>query len=151
MEVTVYDWEKLYRSKSWYIIFVSFMIFFIILSFVFWNISWVILSFLLLGGYIMFALPSMKKIKASITSEWLNLWPKLYPWWDIHWFALELDEDNKTIKNIVFLVRNNKLIHTFDDDKDNIKKFVMNLSDYAEMLSDYPQSFMEKLIRTLKL
>ncbi len=151
MEVRLYDWERFDRTKTWYISFISFYIFFIFLSLIYQNITWVLLLLLFLGGYLFFSLVSMKKIKAIIKEEWLQLWQKFFSWNDIAWFALEVDEESQRIKNIVFLINNNKLIHTFDDEAENIKSFVMNLSDKAEMLSDYHQTFLDKLVRTLKL
>jgi len=115
------------------------------------NFVWAILLFLLLWWYILFWLTNLQKIRISIASEWLKFWDKFFPWNSVNGFVLEIDNKTQTLKNIVFVIWNIKYIHTLKDDPDNIKEFVMNLSEYAPLLSDYDQTFVEKLSRRLKL
>lgn len=151
IEVTVFDWEKYDRSKTWYIIFVTFFAFMIIASILFQNLVWAILLFFLLWWYILFSMSSNRRIKLTLVGEWVKMWWKFYPWWKISWFVLEIDEKTQLIKNIVLIVSNNKLINTLDDSPENIKQFILILSEMIPMLDDYDQTFIEKLARQLKL
>lgn len=151
MEIYVYNWELHERGKWWYIIFITFFAFMIIVSLFTKNFVWAILLFLLLGGYILFWLTSLQKLRISIASEWLKLWDKFFPWNSVNWFLLEIDNQTQTLKNIVFIIWNIKYIHTLNDDSEKIKEFILTLSEYAPLLSDYEQTFIEKLSRRLKL
>lgn len=151
MEINLYDWEKFERTKVRYISFVTLYVFFILISLLSWNITWVILLFLFLGWYMFFNLLWKNNIKAKIFDEWLKIWNKFIAWSNVHWFVLELDDNTNLIKNIVFLVNNTKLVHTLNDDNEKIKEFILNLNDKCEMLSYYDQTFVDKIIRKLKI
>ncbi len=93
-----------------------------------------------------------QKIKISILNEWLKLWEKLYSWNSIEWFMLELDPKESIIKNIVFIIGTNKAIHTIVDEWEKIKTFILKLEEiWIPLFSDINQTFIEKLIRKLKL
>ncbi len=151
MQINVYDGEKLERWKWWYIIFMTAISFMIIMSILTDNFVGAILLFFLVWGYMLFSMWASKQIKLTIVEEWFKVWWALYPWSNVWWFVLEIDEKSQIIKNIVLLIWNNKLIHTIEDDADNIKQFIMILSDVIPMLADYEKTFIEKLIRRMKL
>lgn len=152
MEIKLYNWEKQNRPKRWYIVFWWWFVFFIIILLLISNIFGAIILMMILGGYLLFSMETRKKITCTIAKEWLRIDKKMYAWTEVTGFALELwENDTKTLKNIVFFIWNNTLIHTFDDDYENIKAFLEELSDYVAMYSEYNQSFIDKLIRKLKL
>ena len=151
MEIKVFDWEKFERSKIWYVSFISFFVFFILLSIFFNNISWVFLLLLMLWWYLLFSLRSDKIIRLWIYDDWLKIGQKLYSWSDCVWFALEMNDSNQKINNIVIIMKRDKSINTFSDSPENIKEFILKLSDNLDMLSDYEQTFVEKLSRKLKI
>ncbi len=151
MEVKVYDWEMFDRGKRWYVVFVSVFVFIILLSLLTKNLVGAILLFFFLWGYIIYSLTSSKIINLMISDEGLKIWGKIYPRSNIEGFVLEIDEKKQTLKNIVFLIWNNKLIHTFADEGWNIKTFVQNLYDYLPLVGDYQQWFLDRISRVLKL
>ncbi|MBS8121685.1 hypothetical protein [Candidatus Vampirococcus lugosii] len=151
MEINLYDGEKFERTKVRYISFVTLYVFFILISLLSGNITGVILLFLFLGGYMFFNLLGKNNIKAKIFDEGLKIGNKFIAWSNVHGFVLELDDNTNLIKNIVFLVNNTKLVHTLNDDNEKIKEFILNLNDKCEMLSYYDQTFVDKIIRKLKI
>lgn len=151
MEVKVYDWERFERTQWWYITFVASFVLLIIASFVTGNISGIIVLFLMLWWYLLYSIISLKKVTIKIRDEWLKIWSKFFPWENFYGFALELDEQTESIKNIVFVTKNANMIHTLADEPDTIKQFVLNLNDKLQMLSDFEQWFAERLWRKLKI
>lgn len=151
MELKVYNWEKFERWRTWYISFGIFFSFMIIASIFSDNMVWAVLLFLLLGGYLIFSLTATQKINLVISDEWLKIWDKLYPWGEISWYVIEIDEKEQTLKNIIFLIWNNVMIHTFSDWSDNIKEFILRLDDLVTRFSSFNQTFLERLWRRLKL
>jgi hypothetical protein len=51
----------------------------------------------------------------------------------------------------VFVTNKWHSVHTFKDNKENIKNFIVLLNDYLPMLNEYKQSFLEKISRKLQL
>ncbi|UFX82644.1 hypothetical protein [Candidatus Absconditicoccus praedator] len=151
MEVKVYDGERFERTQWWYITFVASFVLLIIASFVTGNISGIIVLFLMLGGYLLYSIISLKKVTIKIRDEGLKIGSKFFPWENFYGFALELDEQTESIKNIVFVTKNANMIHTLADEPDTIKQFVLNLNDKLQMLSDFEQGFAERLGRKLKI
>jgi hypothetical protein len=49
-------------------------------------------------------------------------------------YVLEVDRNTQLIKNIVFLFPSYHIIHSFDDDKEKIKSFILALNDYLPMV-----------------
>lgn len=152
MQVRVYDWEYFDRGKLWYISFVTFIAFFMIISLIIQNFSWIVVLFLLLWWYILLhLLPAWKKINLAIAEEWLKIWWTFHPWSKLTGFVLEIDINTQSIKNIVLLMWNFRSIHTFADDAENIKPFILALWDIVPMLDWYEQTFVDKLVRKLKI
>lgn len=151
MQVLVYNWEIFQRGRWWYIWFATFFVFMILISILFKNIVWALLLFLFVWWYLVYSLNATQKIKISVDDSWLKIWNKNYPFWEIEGFVLELDSDTQKVKNIVFLIKSLKLIHTLADEPENIKQFVLELSWYVDMLSDYPQGLLDRLVRRFKL
>lgn len=60
--VVVHNGEYFERGKSWYVLFSLILIVLIIVSVIFENLFGAIILFLLVGGYILFALMRNKKI-----------------------------------------------------------------------------------------
>lgn len=114
----------------------------------------------------MFWLTSNKKVDMVATNEGLKVWGKFYPWWSIDWFVLEtaplkdmpnpddyigVEQNDYVLKNIVILQWSNKLIHTFADENESIKEFLMIIQEAIPMIEDYNKSFVDKIVRLLKL
>ena len=151
-QIELYNWENYKRSKWWYIIFVTFFVLVIFVSLLLQNWQWALFIMFMLGGYILFGLLNTQKIKVSIDDKWLKINEKFYPKSEIRWFCLELDSETQIIKNIVFFIKTNKMIHSFVDVRDpEVKDFLKKLSKQAPMISEYEQSFVDRLIRFLKL
>lgn len=105
--------------------------------------------FLLLWWYLIVSIN--KKITLKIEDEGLKIWDKLYPWNELYGFVLEIDSWNQQLKNIVLFRGKDKMIYTFIDESENIKEFIQNLYDYIPMYSEFEQSFVDRLSRTMKL
>jgi len=151
MKVSVYSSEKFERGPLWYVIFSSVVVGVLLLSLFNDNIVGAILLFFLLGGYFYYTVSSNHSIDAVVETSGLRLGKQLHPWNALRGYVLEIDKNTQLIKNIVFLFPKYHLIHTFEDEKDEIKTFILALNDYLPMLSEYEQSFLQKLTRVIKL
>lgn len=151
MKVTVHNSEKFERGQLWYIIFSCFFVSFIALLLIDGNFVGAILLFFLLGWYLFFSISNNQSIEIIMLDEFLQIWPKAYPRGKLTGFVIEIEPQKQDIKNIVFLIGNQKLIHSFDDSKEHIKNFIVSLSDKLPMMGEYEQTFTEKLSRKLKL
>lgn len=151
MEVLVYNSEKFERSRGWFIWFWIFFSFMIVMSILYDNWIWAVILFMLIWGYLIFSIILMKKVIMKITSEWLIIENKLYPFAEIWGYIIEIDDKNQILKNIVLLIWNRPYIHTFADSWENIKEFILQLDDYVTRYSQFEQPFIERLTRKLKL
>lgn len=151
MEIVVYNWEKFDKTRVWYIIFWIFFSFMIVISALVKNFMWVIVLFMLVGWYLVFSIIITKKILIKITDEWLVIDTRLYPYSEIWWYVLEVNEKQKKLVNIVFIIKNQTHIHTFADSPENIKEFIMQFDKIVTRFSSFEQPFIERLSRKLKL
>jgi len=151
MQITVYNSEKFERTKRRYVIFSSIFASVFILSILNKNIVGAILLFFLLWAYFYYSVSSNQLTKINITKQWLIIWPKTYNWTSFKWYILEVDEKEQILKNIIFLTNKWHTIHTFHDNMNNIKDFVVLLNDYIPMMEEFQQTFLERLSRNLQL
>lgn len=151
MELKVFNWEKFERNKTRYIIFASIFILIFVLSAFYKNIVWIILMFFLLGAYIYYGIININETTITISENWLLVWTKVIPWNNLVWYCIELEIKKKTIKNIVLVHQRWHSIYTINDSEENIKMFLETLNQTLPILSDFPQTFREKIIRKMKL
>ncbi len=151
MELKVFNWEKFERNKTRYIIFASIFILIFVLSAFYKNIVWIILMFFLLGAYIYYGIININETTITISENWLLVWTKVIPWNNLVWYCIELEIKKKTIKNIVLVHQRWHSIYTINDSEENIKVFLETLNQTLPILSDFPQTFREKIIRKIKL
>jgi len=151
MQVIAYNSEKFQKSKRRYVIFATIFASVFVLSILNNNIVGAVLLFFLLGGYFYYSVSNSQLIKLSIAQQGLIIGTKTYNRTVLTWYVLEIDAKTQKIKNIVFLTRRGHTIHTFKDDNENIKNFIILLNDYLPMVWEYNQSFLEKLTRKLQL
>jgi|BioPla2DNA2_1021312.scaffolds.fasta_scaffold03466_7 hypothetical protein len=151
MELKVFNWEKFERNKTRYIIFASIFILIFVLSAFYKNIVWIILMFFLLGAYIYYGIININETTITISENWLLVWTKVIPWNNLVWYCIELEIKKKTIKNIVLVHQRWHSIYTINDNEENIKVFLETLNQTLPILSDFPQTFREKIIRKIKL
>lgn len=151
MELKVFNWEKFERNKTRYIIFASIFILIFVLSAFYKNIVWIILMFFLLGAYIYYCIININETTITISENWLLVWTKVIPWNNLVWYCIELEIKKKTIKNIVLVHQRWHSIYTINDNEENIKVFLETLNQTLPILSDFPQTFREKIIRKIKL
>ncbi len=151
MELKVFNWEKFERNKTRYIIFASIFILIFVLSAFYKNIVWIILMFFLLGAYIYYGIININETTITISENWLLVWTKVIPWNNLVWYCIELEIKKKTIKNIVLVHQRWHSIYTINDSEENIKMFLETLNQTLPILSDFPQTFREKIIRKIKL
>jgi len=151
MEINAYNSERFERSKWRYVIFSSIFASVFILSILYKNIVWAILLFLLLWAYFYFSINSWQLTKIKISETGITIWTRNFNLTSFKWYVLEIDKKTQTLKNIVFVSNKWNSIHTFKDKPENIKNFIVTLSDYIPMLEDFEQTFFEKLSRNLQL
>ena len=151
MEVTVYSSEKYERNQARYIIFSIFFTALLVLLVVTENYVGSVLIFFLLGGYLFFSLAQNKLIKLLIADEALYIGTKPFPWTKFSGFSLEIDGKSGQMRNIILLYGDQKFIHTFHDDRDRVKEFIVHLSDTLPMSDNFKETSMEKLVRRLQL
>ena len=151
MELKIYNWEKFEREKLRYIIFASVFILIFILSAFYKNIVWIILMFFLLGAYIYYGIINIQETKIKISDNWLLVWDKIISWTNLIWYCIELESKKQKIKNIVFVSPKWHNIYTLNDNENNIKEFLLNINQTLPMLSEFHQTFREKVSRRMKL
>lgn len=149
--VIVHNGEHFERGKTRYIIFSLTLVVLIVASVLFENFFGAIILFLLVGGYILFALMRNKKIALKTSDQWVVVGEKIVPWTQLQGRTVETDAQSGTRKNLVIIAKSDKLIFTLDDTTENINLFVNSLGNYLPMADTITYSFSEKLIRKLKL
>lgn len=152
MQVKVYNGERQERWKWWYINFFTFFVFLIVVSLLTNNIVGAFLLIFLLGWYILFSfLATKQKLLIVLQEQGLTIGEKFYPYTSFVGFVLEIDQKDQLLRNIVFVTPNSKTIYTFEDEAENIRDFVLVLSETLELLPDYNRTFVDNMIRRLKL
>lgn len=149
--VIVHNGEHFERGKLWYIIFSLTLVALIVGSILFENFFGAIILFLLVGGYILFALMRNKKIVLKTSEQGLNIGDKIISRMQLSGRTIEADAATAEWKNLVIVAKADKLIFTLDDTKSNTDVFLSTLSQHIPMIEEVAYSFTEKLIRKLKL
>ncbi|MFA5748267.1 MAG: hypothetical protein WC872_04130 [Candidatus Absconditabacterales bacterium] len=151
MEINVYNAEKFERTKRRYLIFSVVFASVLILSILNKNLVGAILLFFLLGGYFYYSITTTQVIKMLIQENELVIGDKVYVWSSLNGYALEMDMKTESVKNIIILTNKGYNIHTIDDSMQNVKNFVSELDKYIQIVDQYDQTFLDKLVRKLKL
>lgn len=92
-------------------------------------------------------------IVLSTTDEELMIWNEPVKRIELAWFVMEADRVSWRLKNIVFVWKWKKnRIHTVEEWQwENIIWFLENVEQYIPHLAWFKQSFLEVLMRKLKL
>ena len=152
MEIIVYNSEKFERTQRRYVVFTTFFASLIVLSIVYQNYQWAVLLFFLIWWYLFFSISNLQLISFIIEKDYLQIWNKAHPRSKINWFAIEVDADNQQkIKNIILVIQWTNHIHTFNDEDNKIKNFIVQISEYIPMLANIQQSNFELLLRKMKI
>lgn len=149
--VIVHNGEHFERGKTRYIIFSLTLVVLIVVSVLFENFFGAIILFLLVGGYILFALMRNKKIVLRTSEQGLVIADKMIPRSQLEGRSVEVDSMTGDLRNIIILAKWDKLIFTLDDNAENVDIFMKELSGYLPLAENLIYSFTEKLIRKLKL
>lgn len=149
--LVVHNGEHFERGKIRYIVFSLTIVVLIVASVLFENFFGAIILFLLVGGYILFALMRNKKIALRTSEQWLVIGEKIFPWMQLQGRTIEAEAHTGEWKNLVVIAKSDKLIFSLDDTKENTDIFLQELSAYIPMIDGLNYSFMEKLMRKLKL
>ncbi len=151
MQVVVHNSEIYERTTVRYVLFAGFFCSLIILSIIYQNYVGAIVTCLLLWWYLFFSISNAQPIPISLYNTHLQIWAKSHPRSSIQWFKIEVKDKEHNINNILFVIQGKNHIHTFKDEPQNIKDFVVELSDYIPMLHTVPDSAMNQLARSLKI
>lgn len=149
--IVVHNGEHFERGKTWYIVFSLVLLSLIVVSVFFENFFGAIILFLLVGGYILFALMRNKKISLRTSDQWLVIADKLIPRMQLSGRSIELEAATGEWRNLVILTRWEKIIFTVDDSAENMKAFAEDISTHLSLAESINYTFTEKLIRKLKL
>lgn len=149
--VVVHNGEHFERGKTWYIIFSLVLVALIVASVLFENFFGAIILFLLVGGYILFALMRNKKITLRTSDTGLVIGEKVISWMQLTGWTMEINATNGDWKNLIIVAKADKLIFTLDDTQENTDAFLDSLAQYLPLADNIAYSFTEKLIRKLKL
>lgn len=107
--------------------------------------------FFILGAYFYYSILSNKKIKIQIKKEWLLINEKNYLRSNFSGYMIERNKQTNEPKNIILIDNKWYMIYTIDDGEENIELFWENLKEYIPLVVSFNQSFLEKIIRLLKL
>lgn len=151
MSITVFNWEMFERNNTRYIVFGVLFAGLIALSIIYANYTGAIVLFILLWGYIFFKLWNQQNITISTTNQYVTIWQKNYSREDIQGFGLEIDDNQKAIKNIVFIIKWNKQIFTINDDIDKVRNFIIDAMNYTTIIDKISRTNFEKISRWLKI
>lgn len=151
MAVKLYNSEYFQRGPRWYVAFSTVVVGVLLLSLFNNNLVGAVLLFFLLGGYFYYSISSNQDVSANVEKHALVLGKKTYARSMMRGYVLEIDKQTQKIKNIVFVFPKSHMIHSFKDEKENIKEFIVELNEYLPMLGDFEQSFLQKLVRAAKL
>ncbi len=149
--IIVHNGEHFERGKTRYVVFSLVLVVLIVVSVLFENFFGAIILFLLVGGYILFALMRNKKISIRTSEQGLAIADKLVPRTQLLQRSVELDAESWEVKNLIIVAKNDKLIFSLDDDKESTKIFMNELNEQLPLAENLEFSFTEKLIRKLKL
>jgi hypothetical protein len=150
-KLKVYSSEKFDRNQLWYIVFSSVFIAIFAISIFYKNIVWAILMFFLLGWYLYYGIINIQETIMEITENWLIIWEKIINWSNFQWYSLEIEPNSQIIKNIILISKKHHNIYTINDDNEEIKAFLQQISDILPMIWEFPQTFREKASRKMKL
>lgn len=150
MDLLVYNGEVYNRWKWWYICFIAIFSFLSFLFLVLGNLQWVLLICFLLGGYISFSLTTFKKIKISLTEQWIMLNQRLFQWQEVYGYSVWIDKNNKVSTLILFLPIG-KVINTIVEQENVNKQFFSVLDGNVNYVQDSSPTLLEGLVRKLKI
>lgn len=107
--------------------------------------------FFILGAYFYYSILSNQITKIRIEDEYILIDKKSHPRSDFTAYTLEIEKKTNIIKNIVLIYPKGYTIYTIKDKEDKIKSFSKALDQRLELVGSFEQSFLEKMIRLLKL
>ena len=148
---TVYNGEKHDRWTRWYVLFALIVGILVVFSLLYGNYSWVVLLFFLVGWYFFYQILHLQEIQLVVQNDGIHVDKIFYPWSDLQWFSLELDKTSWLARNIVLVKPWSHHIYSFAGDLESAKEVVFLIDEQLPLLDVYPQTFAQRLVRTLKL
>ncbi|MEI7477838.1 MAG: hypothetical protein WCJ81_05010 [bacterium] len=108
--------------------------------------------FLFTGAYILFSLTKNKHINLTVRDTGFVVDTRLRSRPALQSFCVEVNKETQQRENIVIIMRNeDHMIFSFDDTHENKQAFIVELQKILPLTETYPQTFMDKLARRLKL
>ena len=153
----VYNGELVKRGPIWYVIFGSFMVFLVFWSVfhgsLMWAISVAFIFLVIIVGYVLSYLMSLKKTEVVVEDWYLIIWNKTYSFDQLYWFNVELDEKSNPINFVISLKNSNlPLKFTINDSFENVKEIISELIEKWLPLYDwYENDKFYKIIKMLRL
>ena len=118
-----------------------------------WAISVAFIFLVIVVGYVISYLMSLKRTEIVVEDWYLIIWDKTYPFDQLWGFNVELDEKSNPT-NFVISPKDSNLPLKFaiDDDFENVKKLVSDLLEkWLPLYNKYEQDRFYKIVKLLKL
>lgn len=115
------------------------------------NFVWVVLLCIVLGSYFWYSLVAKQIITLKIQKNGIKIWEKEFSRNAFKWYTIEVDPKTEILKNLVLITPKWHNIYTLKEHGEKAKKFFIELDENLEILSEYNQTFLDKLWRVLKL
>lgn len=152
MSITVTASEYFERSKLWFVIFAVVFFTLIIACVMTGNIVWATLLFLLMWWYMYYILRSEETIEITIQDIGLQVGKKLYNRSQLQWFVVEYHLNTQMLHNLVIIhTDHTHHIYSFAQEQEQVIWFVKQLSTFLSFQSSFEQSFLQQLLRRIKL
>lgn len=153
----VYNGELFERGKRWYIGFVA-IIFSVLGLSLFYktgqeihNIIGGVMMLMIVGGYLFLQSKIWTEIQLTLKPEGIYAGERLIPLSLIKGFVVEMEKKSWKLKNIVLVLERGVEIFTLNDTTEQQQLFFSELSKFVPFLDTYEQSWIDKLMRKIKL
>lgn len=155
LSILVYNTEIFERSKRRYIGCSIFFVSLIIVLLLSGNYIGVFTLCLFLGWYCVFSIRMLEPIRVTLTQRHLSIGTSTYARSSIQGFVLEIHKHKEELKNLVIIIDNKHSIFSFHEScfrqPEQTREFLVELWDKTQLLSSYPQTTLQLLMRKLKL
>ena len=157
LTLKVYNGELFERGKWWYVGFATIILTILGLSLFYkagqgiQNIIGVVIMLMIVGGYLFFQSKIWMEIELTLKPEGLLVGERLIPFSLIQGFVVEMEKTTWKLKNIVLVLEKSVEIFTLRDTPEQQQLFFVELSKLVPFLERYQQTWIDKMMRKLKV
>lgn len=106
---------------------------------------------MIVGGYLFFQSKIWMEIELTLKPEGLLVGERLIPFSLIQGFVVEMEKTTWKLKNIVLVLEKSVEIFTLRDTPEQQQLFFVELSKLVPFLESYQQTWIDKMMRKLKI